>query len=174
MLAPEPSPTPPESSSRREAGWLTWLRGHWADAADKGRTPFCVDGTAVYVGLDSARADTLVQAGAPVEAVTGLSTLLDMGAVESYGVLGVDKSTVSRWSQAHKSAPPAVTEQLLRVLDLAALAATVFGTLESGIQWLRRPHPVFLGRAPLVYANNEFAARRVREVLIAIRFGGVV
>ncbi len=174
MLASEPSPTPPESSSRREAGWLIWLRRHWAAAADTGHTPFVVDGTSAYVGLDSARADTLVQAGAPVEAVTALAALLNMGAVESYGVLGVDKSTVSRWSQASKCAPPAVTEQLLRVLDLAATAATVFGSMEAGLQWLRRSHPVFLGRAPLAYANNEFAARRVREVLVAIRFGGVV
>jgi predicted phosphodiesterase len=54
------------------------------------------------------------------------------------------------------------------------LARETFQSPSEAADWLRRPHPVLDGMSPLECANSGPGAQRVRDMLVAIRQGGVV
>ena len=49
-----------------------------------------------------------------------------------------------------------------------------FETEDEIPAWLRHPHPVLEDDGPLEAAKTSFGAQRVKDILIAIRYGGVV
>lgn len=57
---------------------------------------------------------------------------------------------------------------------LKHMAEDTFETKEEATQWLQRAHPQLEGESPLEMAQTEAGAERVRDILIAIRYGGVV
>ncbi|MDR6860543.1 MbcA/ParS/Xre antitoxin family protein [Variovorax guangxiensis] len=65
-----------------------------------------------------------------------------------------------------------VTERMLRHSDLLVRAAEVFG--EDGKTWLTKPHDLLGGKTPMEFAGNEFGGAKVRAMLNAIEYGGVV
>ncbi|SEB08673.1 antitoxin Xre/MbcA/ParS toxin-binding domain-containing protein [Variovorax sp. YR216] len=86
--------------------------------------------------------------------------------------LNLTPSMLSRKGSGDKDLDASVTERMLRHSDLLVRAAEVFG--EDGPAWMTKPHPVLDGKTPLEFASNEFGAERVREILNAIEYGGVV
>ncbi len=58
--------------------------------------------------------------------------------------------------------------------ELERMAADTFATSESASQWLQKPHPVLDDKTPLQIAQTEEGAMRVKAVLIAIKYGGVI
>lgn len=56
---------------------------------------------------------------------------------------------------------------------LEQLAADTFETTEDAHEWFRSPHPMFGGETPLQVAQTENGARRVKEMLVALKYGGV-
>ena len=70
--------------------------------------------------------------------------------------------------------PSYATESMLRLLGLDTLARDVFETPEEAREWLRQPHPMLDGEAPMNCAKSSFGAERVRDILNAIKYGGVV
>lgn len=66
----------------------------------------------------------------------------------------------------------AVTERMLRQSELFVRAAEVFG--EDGAIWMTKPHDLLDGKSPMEYATNEFGGAKVRQILNAIEYGGVV
>jgi putative toxin-antitoxin system antitoxin component (TIGR02293 family) len=88
-----------------------------------------------------------------------------------FAALNVHPSTLSR-AKADTALDPAVTERVLRHSDLLVRAAEVFGT--EGKAWMTKPHDQLDGKSPLEYSSNEFGADKVRAMLIAIEYGGVV
>ncbi|MES2533870.1 MAG: antitoxin Xre/MbcA/ParS toxin-binding domain-containing protein [Pseudomonadota bacterium] len=85
--------------------------------------------------------------------------------------LQVSASTLSR-AKADTTLDTAVTERMLRQSELFVRAAEVFG--EDGATWMTTPHDLLDGKAPLAYATNEFGGAKVRQILNAIEYGGVV
>lgn len=61
-----------------------------------------------------------------------------------------------------------------RIAKIESLAKETFETEEEAVAWLQRPHPVLDGQAPRQVASTSDGAKRVREILIAIKYGGVV
>lgn len=61
-----------------------------------------------------------------------------------------------------------------RPLELESWAQEAFATEEEASDWLRQPHPLLDGKAPLDCAKSSAGARRVRDILMAIKHGGVV
>ena len=59
-------------------------------------------------------------------------------------------------------------------LELGQMAADTFETEDEASAWLRRAHPVLEGDSPLEAAKTSFGAQRVKDILIAIRYGGLV
>ncbi len=57
--------------------------------------------------------------------------------------------------------------------DLDQLAAETFQTPDEASEWMSRPHPMLEGQAPLQAAQTDQGFQRVKEILVAIRYGGV-
>lgn len=53
-------------------------------------------------------------------------------------------------------------------------AIDTFGTEEAALEWMRKPHPMLDGESPLESAATSFGSRRVRNILVSIKYGGVV
>lgn len=58
--------------------------------------------------------------------------------------------------------------------ELEQMAADTFETMEDAAQWLRMPHPMLNGEAQLQIAKTHSGAERVRSILTAIKYGGVL
>ncbi|WP_366119460.1 MbcA/ParS/Xre antitoxin family protein [Aquabacterium sp.] len=59
--------------------------------------------------------------------------------------------------------------------ELQSLAAEVFTGPETATQWLSRPHELFGGLSPREVARaSDEGAERVRDMLVAIKYGGAV
>ena len=85
--------------------------------------------------------------------------------------LHVHPSTLSR-AGPKTEMDASVTERMLRHSDLLVRAAEVFG--EDGKTWLTKPHDLLGGKTPMEFAGNEFGGAKVRAMLDAIEYGGVV
>ena len=58
--------------------------------------------------------------------------------------------------------------------DIKQLANEVFASEAEAWLWLNRPHPMFDDRSPLQAAETSSGADHVKEVLLSIKYGGVV
>lgn len=99
-------------------------------------------------------------------AATGLERRKDL-----FTALQVSSSTLSR-AKPDTTLDAAVTERMLRQSDLFVRAAEVFG--DEGTAWMTKPHALLGGKAPVEFATNEFGGAKVRAILNAIEYGGVV
>jgi putative toxin-antitoxin system antitoxin component (TIGR02293 family) len=62
----------------------------------------------------------------------------------------------------------------LRLRELVRLARETFETAGEVRAWLKRPHPMLGGASPLECAKTRLGARRVKDILVAIKHGGAV
>jgi hypothetical protein len=60
----------------------------------------------------------------------------------------------------------------LRALD--RMARDTFASTFEAARWLRRPHPIFEDQSPLDIARTPGGVKRVKDILVAIKHGGVV
>jgi putative toxin-antitoxin system antitoxin component (TIGR02293 family) len=88
--------------------------------------------------------------------------------------LGVKRSTVNRMVQKDQLLPPYAAESATRLLELDQMAMDVFATEEDAFKWLRQPHPMLEGDTPLDAAETSLGTARVKDILLSIKFGGVV
>lgn len=54
------------------------------------------------------------------------------------------------------------------------MAKTTFETEDDARVWLERPHPLLDGESPLEAAKTTTGAQHVKQILIAIKYGGAV
>lgn len=104
----------------------------------------------------------------PVGDFLGLSKSL----IANY--LDLDRGTVSRLAAKDQLLPTHAAENVLRLLELDAIAAETFATEAEASAWLRRPHPMLDGETPLAAAKTSFGSQRVKDILLAIKYGSVV
>lgn len=81
-------------------------------------------------------------------------------------------STAAQRAPALAAATPRVKSELPS--ELYELAIEVFATEAEALEWLQRPHPILDGSTPLEIALTPTGAQRVKGVLAAIKYGGVV
>ena len=129
-------------------------------------------GNSITMRDDAAR--TITQTGVPLEALQALQDTLQLPALEAYELVRLDRSQASRLRSEGRALNEFQSARALRAMALTALAVEVFGTSEAAAQWLKRPHPLLNGETPLLFAVSEFGATGVRNMLVAIRYGGVV
>lgn len=90
-----------------------------------------------------------------------------------FGALSLNASTLSRARRSSAQELDAVvTERMFRQSDLMVRAAEVFG--DDGPTWMTKPHPLLDGKTPAEFATNEYGGEKVRSILAAIQYGGVV
>ena len=85
-------------------------------------------------------------------------------------VLSIPTSTLNRRRKAGRLDRDE-SERAYRLARLVDRAADVFGSVESGVEWLKRPQFALGGVTPLTYADTEPGAREVENVLGRIEHG---
>lgn len=124
--------------------------------------------------LSAKQAYVIVKAGIPSRSLEPLSDHLGIGKGAAAGVLGMDRATASRKLAKDDVLPTYAAESMLRLLELDAMARDTFETDEEAAAWLRQPHPMLDGETPLDCAKSGFGAERVKDILNAVKYGGVV
>lgn len=116
----------------------------------------------------------IVKKGIPSRALNPLSEYLGLGKGAVVGYLDMDRATATRKEAKDEMLPTHAAESLLRLLELDSLAKETFETPEEAAAWMRKPHPMLDGETPLQCAKSGFGAQRVKDILVAIKYGGVV
>ena len=116
----------------------------------------------------------ILKRGISSKVITPLSDYLSLGKGELVGILDIDRTTALRWASKNQPLPKHSAENVLRVLELNNVAIDTFETEAGALEWMRKPHPMLDGESPLESAATSFGSRRVRDILVAIKYGGVV
>lgn len=124
--------------------------------------------------LSARQAYVIVKLGIPSRSLEPLSDHLGIGKGAAAGVLGMDRATAHRKVAKDDVLPTYAAESMLRLLELDAMARDTFETDEEAAAWLRQPHPMLDGETPLDCAKSGFGAERVKDILNAVKYGGVV
>ena len=129
---------------------------------------------ASLAGRSSVGACKLFKRGIASQTIGPLGDYFGLGKGVVAAYLDLDRGTANRRVAKGQLLPIHSAESVLRLLELGQMAADTFETEDEASAWLRRPHPVLEGDSPLEAAKTSFGAQRVKDILIAIRYGGVV
>ena len=124
--------------------------------------------------LSAKQAYVIVKLGIPSRSLVPLSDHLGIGKGAAAGVLGMDRATANRKVAKDDVLPTYAAESMLRLLELDAMARDAFETDEEAAAWLRQSHPMLDGETPLDCAKSGFGTERVKDILNAVKYGGVV
>jgi putative toxin-antitoxin system antitoxin component (TIGR02293 family) len=127
-----------------------------------------------HIELDSASAHKLVVRGISSKVIVPLGEFLGLGKATVAEYLDLDRGTANRRAAKDQLLPTHAAEAVLRLLELDRMAGDTFETQAEASAWLRRPHPMLDGESPLEAARTGYGTQRVRDILLAIRHGGVV
>ena len=102
--------------------------------------------------------------GFPIQEFHALQELLLMPEEELGRNLGIAPATLHRRKKSgrletHES------ERIVRVARLFGLAMETLGTEEAAREWLKALNPGTAGESPLAYADTEYGARKVENLL---------
>jgi putative toxin-antitoxin system antitoxin component (TIGR02293 family) len=122
--------------------------------------------------LPSATAYEILKRGVPSRALTPLGEYLGIGKGDLADLVDLDRTTAFRKVSTDQPLPLHAAESVLRLLELNRLAEDTFETPEAAGAWLRRAHPMLDGESPLDLAKSAYGAERVKEILIALKYGG--
>lgn len=157
------SSAPAAASTRRGAASAAalWLA---ADAAG---------GAAAGYRFSAHAADALVREGLSPALIEALAKASHLPLGELQRFAGLDRTTLKRRAAKGLPLPDEAAVKALSAAELVGLATQVFGSVESAAGWLTAVHPLLEGETPLQRARTPWGLDKVREVLVALRYGGV-
>jgi putative toxin-antitoxin system antitoxin component (TIGR02293 family) len=124
--------------------------------------------------FNSEKAVSILRQGISSRAIEPLSELFGVGKGDFATYLDLDRTTALRRANKDQALPMHAAEGVLRLLELEAMATDTFESDDAAHGWLRRPHAMLEGECPLEAAKTSFGTRRVKDMLVAIKYGGVV
>ena len=124
--------------------------------------------------FNSEKAVSILRQGISSRAIEPLSDLFGVGKGDVAAYLDLDRTTALRRANKDQALPMHAAEGVLRLLELEAMATDTFESDDAAHGWLRRAHPMLEGESPLEAAKTSFGTRRVKDMLVAIKYGGVV
>jgi putative toxin-antitoxin system antitoxin component (TIGR02293 family) len=126
------------------------------------------------VPMSPGMAHKLVRRGIPSRSLAPLAEYLGLGKGAMAEYLDLDRATVQRKVAKDEPLPTHAAESMLRLLELDRLAEETLASPEEAAAWLSRAHPMLDGETPLECAKSAFGAQRVKDILVALKYGGVV
>jgi putative toxin-antitoxin system antitoxin component (TIGR02293 family) len=132
------------------------------------------EGVNLPAAFNSEKAVSILRQGISSKAIEPLSDLFGVGKGDFAAYLDLDRTTALRRANKDQALPMHAAEGVLRLLELEAMATDTFESDDAAHGWLRRAHPMLEGECPLEAAKTSFGTRRVKDMLIAIKYGGVV
>jgi putative toxin-antitoxin system antitoxin component (TIGR02293 family) len=148
---------------------LTTLWGVLGEAPPQRRAK-AAPGRVITTGL----AYRLVKRGISSRALEPLGDVLGLGKGMVAEYLDLDRSTAHRRLAKDQPLPTHAAESVLRLMELDQIAHDTFETAAEASAWLKRAHPSLDGETPLECAKSSYGAQRVKDVLLAIKYGGVL
>lgn len=113
---------------------------------------------------------TRIREGLPFYEFKSLQELLKIPEEELGNLLGISSATLSRRKVARHLGTPE-SERIVRFARLFGLSMETFGTEEAARSWLKTANPGTYGESPLSYADTEYGAREVENLLGRIEHG---
>lgn len=111
-----------------------------------------------------------IRKGLPMVEFKALVDLLQIPEDELGRYLGISAATLHRRKKSgHLEAME--SERVVRFARLFGLAMAVFETQQAVRSWLKAANPGTAGESPLSYADTEFGAREVEDLLGRIDHG---
>ena len=153
------------SQNKRSKLWAILLRGH-AGAGHRDLKPG-------NLSISNEVGRAILREGISGRVLTPLAELLELGPTQLAPVIGVDRTTARRYARDDQTLPTHSAETVLRLAELEAFVLDVFASEQAAHDWLKTEHPL-LGESPIDAASTSYGAQRVREILTAIKYGGVV
>ena len=86
---------------------------------------------------------------------------------------GLSCRQVNRLSTNKLSLPAHAAEMTLRLLEVHEMAVDVFGSRANACAWLSSPHPLLEDECPRSAMKTSYGAARVKDLLVATKYGGV-
>jgi len=163
--------SPESHSQHRKALWLVLFQ----KASSQDQVAFeSLGGSLGPHGLNASVARKIIRAGISSDAIGPLGAFLGLGKGVVADYLDLDRSTANRRSASGKPLPTHSAEGFLRLLEVETIASDTFDTLEDSKRWLHKAHPLLDGETPLEAAKTSYGAQQVKDILVAIKYGGVV
>ena len=127
-----------------------------------------------WMPLPSATAHAILRRGVPSRALPLLGEYLGIGKGVLADLVGMDRTTASRKVASNQQLPVHAAERVLRLLELQCMAEDTFESPAAASAWLRRGHEMLEGETPLEWATSWYGTQRVKDLLVALKHGGVV
>lgn len=108
--------------------------------------------------------------GFPMKEFRLLQDLLKISEEELGRYLGVSPATLHRRKKSGNLETPE-SERVVRFARLFGIVMDVFETREATREWLKTANPGTAGETPLSYADTEFGAREVENLIGRIDHG---
>lgn len=108
--------------------------------------------------------------GLPFAELEALQSSLEVPLEKLAGFLGISKATLHR-RRASGRLDIAESDRVVRYARLMGLATQVLESPENARLWLSMPKKGLGGAIPLEYAETEFGAREVEDLLGRIEYG---
>jgi putative toxin-antitoxin system antitoxin component (TIGR02293 family) len=111
-----------------------------------------------------------VERGLPTRSYSVIAEALDLTPDEEDRLLQVSLRTRARWKQ-RKRLDPAISDRLVRLARIFALAIDVLESQEHAVAWLREPSDALGGRTPLRVVTTDVGAEKVTNMLYQMEHG---
>lgn len=108
--------------------------------------------------------------GLPFDELVVLRAILEIPMEKLAAMLGISKATLHRRKAAGKL-DVAESDRVVRYARLMGLATQVLESPENARSWLSTPKVGLGGAIPLAYAETEFGAREVEDLLGRMEYG---
>ncbi len=108
--------------------------------------------------------------GLPMAEFRLLQDLLRIPEEELGRYLGISPATLHRRKKSGRLETPE-SERIVRFARLFGLCMEVFETKDAAREWLKSENPGTAGESPLSYADTEFGAREVENLLGRVDHG---
>ncbi len=113
----------------------------------------------------------LVRSGMPIRSVDRLAKQLRIPVAEFQAILGIPPATAARKRAAKGTLKPELSDRIVRIANIVAIARSVLEGEERAAQWLKEPNRALRGAAPLRMLDTEIGAREVEQVLSRLEHG---
>jgi putative toxin-antitoxin system antitoxin component (TIGR02293 family) len=167
LARPKPKTAAPET--RGPAKKLRQTAGQ----TGKGVVSYWIRGDSAKPGVKKLGPSALIkalEAGLPIHELEELRGHLDLPMDKLAPMLCISKATLHRRKAAGRL-DVAESDRVVRYARLLGRAASVMESIENGRHWLAAPQVGLGGAVPLAYAQTEFGAREVENLLGRIEYG---
>jgi len=147
--------------------------GKAARKATVGIVSYWIHGDSGRENVEVVTPSTLIKVlenGLPVRELDELRDHLDLPMDKLAPMLSMSKATLHR-RKASGRLDVTESDRVVRYARLLGKAASVMESIENGRRWLAAPQVGLGGAVPLEYAQTEFGAREVENLLGRIEYG---